>query len=59
MYLNKLMDIIKELTEKYKTNLFMNDKLNQYLSNLPHLMQTIEDQHNQRTHQLNILNETY
>ena len=51
------MDIIKELTEKYKSNLYMNDKLTQYLSNLPHLMQTIEDQHIQRTHQLNLLNE--
>jgi hypothetical protein len=51
------MDSISELIEKYKTNPYMNDKLALYLSNLPHLMQTIETHHNKKTAQLNELNE--
>ena len=51
------MDSILELIEKYKTNPYMNDKLALYLANLPQLMQTIETHHNEKTAQLNELNE--
>jgi hypothetical protein len=51
------MECISELIEKYKLNPYMNDKLTLYLNNLPHLMETIEQQHIQKTIQLHELNE--
>lgn len=51
------MEIVSNLFEKYKTNLYMHDKLTQYLNNLPTLMQSVEQHHIQKTQQLLELSE--
>lgn len=51
------MDTIALLSEKYKDNPYMTDKLTHYIANLPSLMTTIEESYIQRNIQLIDLND--
>jgi hypothetical protein len=51
------MDVVQYLTTRYKDNVYMSKKLQQYIDNLPQTMQHIEDEHLKRLRQKHDMNE--